>query len=285
MPTAIRLAKPSRAIDASRYPRKHDDAVEQHHGQRAEQPQLLAHDRVDEVGVAHRQVRERLLRALQVALADEAARADRDLGLDDLVARAARVLLGVQERLDAPLLVVVQVIPQLRQRHRHGAVQRQHRQQHDDARARPGQQSHEQRHEPPHAAGEEEQRHVEDRRQPEQQLARGMPAQKNIATSMAGKAGRGAEVRLLGHEHERHQRDEHRRHPPPHLPQVEPRVVEEAREHERGRELRDLRGLELERPELDPAFGAQAFDADHEHGDEPRRARRVERPRDRVVER
>src|SRR5262249_38380573 len=96
-------------------------------------------------------------------------------------------------------------------------------------------------------------------------------------------AGRGAEIGLLGHEQERHHHDQQRRRPPAQFLQVQARVVEEACEHERGRELGDLGRLELERAELDPALGTQALDADGEHGHERNERDAVEWPRDGVV--
>ena len=70
------------------------------HRARAEQAQLLADHRVDEVAVRVGQVEE-LLPALHEPDAGEAARAHRDQALDDLVAGAARVGPRVQEGLDA----------------------------------------------------------------------------------------------------------------------------------------------------------------------------------------
>jgi hypothetical protein len=73
-----------------------------------------------------------------------------------------------------------------------------------------------------------------------------MPAQKYIAIEHRREAGRGAEVGFLGHEQERHHGDDQRREPPADLAQVEPGIVEEPRQHERGGDLRDLGRLELE---------------------------------------
>ena len=56
--------------------------------------ELLADHREDEVGVARRQERQLLLGALHEALAEEAARADRDLGLRHVITLAQLVEVG-----------------------------------------------------------------------------------------------------------------------------------------------------------------------------------------------
>ena len=49
---------------------------------------------------------------LQIALAEHAAGADRDLRLDDVIARAERIVLRIEERQHAlPLIVVQQELP------------------------------------------------------------------------------------------------------------------------------------------------------------------------------
>ena len=71
-------------------------------------PHLLAERGEDEVGVLLGQEIELALGAEQEALAGHAARAERDLRLGDVIAGAQRILLRVEEDLDAAALVVVQ---------------------------------------------------------------------------------------------------------------------------------------------------------------------------------
>jgi hypothetical protein len=88
-----------------------DEQVQQHQHDQPEQAELLADHREDEVGVALGQVVELRLRTLHPALAEHAARADGDLRLDDVVARAERIVLRVEEGEHALALVVVQQWP------------------------------------------------------------------------------------------------------------------------------------------------------------------------------
>ena len=59
------------------------------------------------------------LGAMHEALAAQSARADGDLGLKDVVAGAERIAIGIEEGEHALLLVVVQHLPGMRQRHDH----------------------------------------------------------------------------------------------------------------------------------------------------------------------
>ena len=77
----------------------------------AEEPPLLGDDRQNEVRVLDGQETQLALRAAAESLAREAARADGDLGLADLVAGAEHVGVGVQERADPRLLVVLEEEP------------------------------------------------------------------------------------------------------------------------------------------------------------------------------
>jgi hypothetical protein len=70
-----------------------------HHRRRADQAQFLADHREDEVAVGVGQVEE-LLPAFHEAGARHPAGAHRDQALDDVVAAAARVGIGIEERLD-----------------------------------------------------------------------------------------------------------------------------------------------------------------------------------------
>ncbi len=80
--------------DAQAAPRDNQETDED--GRRADEPQLLGDDGVDEVGVRLRQVEE-LLDAVHQSASPDAARADRDERLDDLEAVAERVLPRVEE--------------------------------------------------------------------------------------------------------------------------------------------------------------------------------------------
>ena len=77
----------------------------------AEQAEFLADDGEDEIGRAFRQELELCLAAVHVALAEDSARANRDLRLDDVIAGAQRVGLRVQEGQDALALIVVDHVP------------------------------------------------------------------------------------------------------------------------------------------------------------------------------
>jgi hypothetical protein len=78
--------------------------AEQH--DRADVAELLGEDREDEVGVLDRQQAEGVLGAVGQALAEEATRADGDLGLVELVAGALDVRERIEERGQPCLLVV-----------------------------------------------------------------------------------------------------------------------------------------------------------------------------------
>ena len=68
----------------------------------------------DEVGVLLGQEIKARLGAAEIASAEDAARAERDLGLEDVIAVAQRILLGVEEGEQALALVVAQLLPQRR---------------------------------------------------------------------------------------------------------------------------------------------------------------------------
>ena len=80
------------------------------------QAELLREHGEDEIGVPLGDELQVRLRAVQPALAGDAARAHRDGGLDGVVARAQRILRRVDQREDAPALVVVQHAPEREQR-------------------------------------------------------------------------------------------------------------------------------------------------------------------------
>ncbi len=85
-----------------------DDHVDEDHPEPAQQAELLGQHGEDEVGLLLGQEVEVALRALQEAAAGDAAGAERDLRLQDVVAGAQRVAVRVEEGQHAALLVVVQ---------------------------------------------------------------------------------------------------------------------------------------------------------------------------------
>ncbi len=93
----------------------------------ADEAPLLGEHREDEVGVLLGQEVELVLRAVQVALAAEHARADGDLRLDDVVAGAERVGLRIEEGQQALLLVRLEVAPELAARRRRRRAPRRRR--------------------------------------------------------------------------------------------------------------------------------------------------------------
>ena len=99
-PKATEAEKRSFDSSAMRYPRQASSAEEGQDEQRAEEARLLAHDRVDEVRVGHRQGTQ-LRRAAAQPLAEEPAAHERGLGRDDLVAGPRAVGGEVEEREEA----------------------------------------------------------------------------------------------------------------------------------------------------------------------------------------
>ena len=95
-----------------------EQRVEHQQDQVADQAELLGEHREDEVGVALGDELEVRLGAVQPALAGQAAGAHRDGRLDDVIARAERVLGRVEQREDALALVVVQHAPEREQARR-----------------------------------------------------------------------------------------------------------------------------------------------------------------------
>ena len=79
------------------------------HGEAADEAEFLADHGEDEVGLFFRQEVEMALGALQEALAPHASRTQGDFRLDDVVAGAERIALGMEEGVDAGALIVVQV--------------------------------------------------------------------------------------------------------------------------------------------------------------------------------
>src|SRR5690606_30895196 len=82
-----------------------EQAVEQQQSDRGDEATLLRQHREDEVRVLLGDEVELPLRALLVALAEQATRTDGDRGLDDLVAGPLSVGFGVEERQESVALV------------------------------------------------------------------------------------------------------------------------------------------------------------------------------------
>jgi hypothetical protein len=77
----------------------------------ADESEFLGQRGEDEIRVLFGQEVEAALRALHEAAPGPSPRAERDLALRDVIARAQRVGGGVEERVDAPVLVVLQHLP------------------------------------------------------------------------------------------------------------------------------------------------------------------------------
>ena len=160
------------------------------------------------------------LRAVQEALAEHAARAQRDLGLGDMEAGAQRVRRRIEEGQQPRLLVGLEAIgPDQRHGGRRGDSD-----QGEFPPADPGQEEDD--------AGDGDQ---DDRR---------------------------SEIGLLEDERGRdHEQQQGRHQRPDPADMLEADGVEIAGQHEHQGDLHDLRRLEPERAEIDPALGAAAFDA------------------------
>src|SRR5690606_2254655 len=74
-----------------------DEHVESEQAQCAEKPKFLSHDGEDEVRIPLRKKFKLGLAAIRPSLAEQASRADRDLRLDDVVARSEGVALRIQQ--------------------------------------------------------------------------------------------------------------------------------------------------------------------------------------------
>src|ERR1700683_1421004 len=88
-----------------------DHGVEREDQELSEQAEFLADDRENEIGRTLRQKFQLRLAAIHVSLAEYAARADRNLRLDDVVARAQRIGLGIQKSQYALTLVIMNEMP------------------------------------------------------------------------------------------------------------------------------------------------------------------------------
>src|SRR5882762_3545458 len=86
-------------------------AVQRENQQLAEQAEFFPDHGEDEVRGAFRQEFQLRLTAVHVALAEDSARADGDLGLNDVVAGAQRIVFGIEEHEHALALVLVNEMP------------------------------------------------------------------------------------------------------------------------------------------------------------------------------
>jgi hypothetical protein len=96
----------------------------------ADQAEFLTDHCKDEVGRTLRQELQLSLAAVHPSLAEHAARAERDLALNDVIAGAERIVLRVEEGQHALALIVVQHVPA----GEGGAHSQQHQRQHDSHR-------------------------------------------------------------------------------------------------------------------------------------------------------
>src|SRR5699024_12443494 len=78
----------------------------------AEKTAFLGENRKNEIGVGFGQKVEVALGAIEPALAEQTAGADRDLALNDVIAGACRIARGVEEGQHALLLIAMHVEPQ-----------------------------------------------------------------------------------------------------------------------------------------------------------------------------
>src|SRR5260221_4319016 len=88
-----------------------DQRIKSEQGDAADETELLGQHGEDEVGLLLGQEVEMALRAVQEALAEEPARAERDLRLQDVIAGAERIVLGVEKGVDAVALVFRHMAP------------------------------------------------------------------------------------------------------------------------------------------------------------------------------
>jgi hypothetical protein len=170
------------------------------------------------------------LRALQEALAEHAAGAERDLRLDDVVAGAERIALGIEEGQHPLLLVVVQRLPGERRRDRGG----------DD-----------------------------DRRE----LPQRTPAAKNRAPPAISSINAGAQVRLAKHQRRgsRHQQRAARSGGGAGRCPRRGTAVEVAGQRQDQGDLHQLRRLQIDDAEIDPALRPHADRAGDLHRDKEAR--------------
>src|SRR3954462_5634415 len=87
---------------------KNDEEIEPQRAEHADEALFLRENRKDEVVVGDRQVLQLPLRAVEVTLPGQAAGPDGDARLDRLVTGALRVLLRIDERLEARTLVILE---------------------------------------------------------------------------------------------------------------------------------------------------------------------------------
>ena len=83
------------------------DEVEKKQDRAADKAPFFGKHREDKIRVLRGQEVEPVLRAVQKAFAEEPPRADRDLRLNDVIARAQRIAIGIEKGQDAVALVLL----------------------------------------------------------------------------------------------------------------------------------------------------------------------------------
>ena len=110
MPMAAKLPNLFLTVDASETPLSKQSQGEQQHGCRTNETELLSRHAENEIGPLLRDEIQLCLRAVQVSLAEEPARSDGHLGLQDVVSGAQRIGVGIEERGNTFLLVRFQAV-------------------------------------------------------------------------------------------------------------------------------------------------------------------------------
>src|ERR1700735_1166177 len=85
--------------------------IQQQNDAYADETLFLGKRGQNKIRISHGHEAQLVLAAFAETFAPKSARADCNLGLQDLIACAARILLGVEECLDALLLVRLQMVP------------------------------------------------------------------------------------------------------------------------------------------------------------------------------
>src|SRR5216684_8578402 len=119
-PAREQLAEPVRRHGRRTQEPDQQQAEDRQQDQASEQAELLGEDSKDEVSRSFRHETQLALQAVQPSPAEEAARADRDPGLEQVVAGAERVLVRVEKVLETLALVAVEQVGQQGQRNTGG---------------------------------------------------------------------------------------------------------------------------------------------------------------------
>ena len=97
------------------YPAPENDEIEEEQNRAANEAEFLAHNGEDKVRMVLGQEVQLTLCAAEKPLAKEHARANRNLRLDDVIARAERIDVRIHKHHDAHFLVILEKMP----KHRH----------------------------------------------------------------------------------------------------------------------------------------------------------------------